>query len=217
MSVYNISGPLSLSEILCVWDTSKKGKFGSLKEKENTSLSSPDTPCSTKSYLNMRQCHKTDTNWKAYKKKGNNISLENKAAAVPVVQLDPVLAANGSLLFRQSFSIDFNHSQSISIILNWFQSFSFYFNHSQFISIILNLFLSFSIDFNYSQLISTILNWFQLIGGYSWYWADLPRTRRVQFSIGHLLHFGITLWYIWISLSHIWITFVELFHSLCKI
>ena len=200
MSVYNISGPLSLSEILCVWDTSKKGKFGSLKEKENTSLSSPDTPCSTKSYLNMRQSHKIRC-WP-----------DSRAGLQQYVTHTNTKATISHWNTRRP------PSQSCSWIPYWLQMAHFCFvNHSQLISIIVNLFLSFSIDFNYSQLISTILNWFQLIGGYSWYWADLPRTRRVQFSIGHLLHFGITLWYIWISLSHIWITSVELFHSLCKI
>ena len=157
MSVYNISGPLSLSEILCVWDiledqckTSKKGKFGSLKEKENTSLSSPDTPCSTKSYLNMRQCHKTDTNWKAYKNKGQQYLTGKQGGRRPS-------RAAGSRIGCKWLTF------VSSIILNWFQSFSIYFNHSQFISIILNLFLSFSIDFNWFQLFSIDFNHSQLI------------------------------------------------------
>ena len=161
MSVYNISGPLSLSEILCVWDTSKKGKFGSLKEKENTSLSSPDTPCSTKSYLNMRQCHKTDTNWKAYKKKGQQYLTGKQGGRRPSRAAGSRIGCKwltfvSSIILNwfQSFSIYFNHSQLISIILILFQSFSIYFNHSQFIFIILNWFQLFSIDFNHSQLIS---------------------------------------------------------------
>ena len=146
MSVYNISGPLSLSEILCVWDTSKKGKFGSLKEKENTSLSSPDTPCATKSYLNMRQCHKTDTNWITYKIKGQQYLTGKQGGRRPS-------RAAGSRIGCKWLTF------VSSIILNWFQSFSIYFYHSQFISIILNLFQFISINLNWFQPFSTDFNW----------------------------------------------------------